>query len=97
MRTARRGRGAAVDRRGLQRSRQFVRRWALQSMLKVIIKAKETGLLERSATFAARFADMTISIAQVCSARYPVRHGICARRVWAVIAEGKRSFGLRRV
>ena len=51
-------------------------RWALQSMLKVIIKAKETGLLERSATFAARFADMTISIAQVCSARYPVRHGI---------------------
>jgi centromeric protein E len=36
----------------------------LQSMLKVIIKAKETGLLERSATFAARFADMTISIAQ---------------------------------
>ena len=80
----------------------------------MIIKAKETGLLERSATFAARFADMTISIAQVCSARYPVRHGIpygtvsrtawylarhriCARRVWAVIAEGKRSFGLRRV
>jgi hypothetical protein len=45
-------------------------------MLKVIIKAKETGLLERSATFAARFADMTISIAQVCSAWYPVRHGI---------------------
>jgi hypothetical protein len=76
-------------------------RLALQSMLKVIIKAKETGLLERSATFAARFADMTISIAQVCAigtvsrtARYPGWHGICARRVWAVTAEGKRTFGL---